>query len=71
MLKKRKKAKKPTTPTHVDRLYKAVAHYVSKSGGSVVVIGGVQVQQWPGDGEFRYTIAIKCSGRKPEFKEQL
>lgn len=54
-------------PPHVDRLYKAVANYVKMVGGSVVVIGGVQIQQWPGDGEFRFTVGIRCSGRKPDF----
>lgn len=54
-------------PPHIGRLYKAVDHYVKKSGGSIVVIGGIQIQQWPHDGEYRFTVAIKCSGTKPPF----
>ena len=50
-----------------ERLYKAVAAYVEKNGGTVVVAGGIQIQEWPGDGEFRYTVAVKCSGRRPKF----
>ena len=52
---------------HLDRLYKAVANYVEKRGGKVVVIGGVQVQEWPGDLKFNFTIGIKCTGRRPQF----
>lgn len=62
-----KKRVKQRIPAHVDRLYKAVAHYVEKVGGKLVVIGGIQVQQWPNDGEYRFTIGIRCTGTKPKF----
>lgn len=62
-----KKRKKNAIPAHVDRLYKAVANYVEKVGGQLVVIGGIQIQQWPNDGEYRFTIGIKCTGTKPKF----
>lgn len=57
----------PTMPPHVDRLYKAVAEYVKKSGGEVVVIGGIQIQQWPLDSDFKFTVGIQCTGTKPPF----
>lgn len=53
----------------VNRLYKAVENYVRKSGGKVIVIGGIQIQEWPGDGKFKFTVAVKCCGRKPKFSE--
>ena len=63
---KRKQKAKPF-PRHVDRLYKAVAHYVEKTGGKLVVIGGIQVQEWPGEGAYKFVLGIKCLGRKPSY----
>lgn len=54
-------------PAHTDRLYKAVANYVEKCGGKLILIGGVQIQQWPGDSEFKFTIGIPCLGQKPTY----
>ena len=65
MAKRKKKAS--SLPRHVDRLYKAVAHYVEKNGGKLVVIGGIQVQEWPGEGAYKFTLGIKCMGRKPSY----
>jgi hypothetical protein len=48
-------------------LYRAVRHYVESLGGSIVVIGGIEVQQWPGDPEHTYRLAVKFMGRKPEI----
>jgi len=64
----RKKSKKDAIPPHVMRLYKAVAHYVKKNGGMVIVTSGIQIQEWPGDGEYRFTVAVKCNGRKPTIR---
>lgn len=63
----------PTTknskiPRHVDRLYRAVGNYVKKTGGSILVIGGVQVQE--DVGSVNYRIAIKCTGKPPKFVER-
>lgn len=58
------KRKAKAIPRHIDRLYKAVDNYVKKTGGSVAVIGGIQVQQ---EGKFLYRIAVKCTGSPPEF----
>lgn len=48
------------------QLYRAVRRYVESKGGSILVIGGVQVEQWPGDGEFKFVVGIRCMGRKPK-----
>lgn len=60
-----KKSRKPADP--IDALYTAVDAYVKSKGGSIVVIGGIQIQQWPGDLKFNYTVAIKCTGQLPKF----
>ena len=52
---------------HVDRLYKAVANYVKKGGGKLIIVGGVEIQEWPGEGEHKFRVAIRCLGRKPSF----
>lgn len=49
-------------------LYKAVAKYVEKHGGAVVVAGGIQLQQMPGDNDSTFYVAVKCTGRKPIFE---
>lgn len=59
-----KKAKK--TRALADSVHRVVAAYIAHLGGKVVVSGPIQIQVWPGDGEFRFTVAVKCSGRKPE-----
>lgn len=52
----------------ISQLYRAVLRYVEASGGQVIVIGGVQVQEWqPRSGN--YVIGIKCMGKLPKFTE--
>lgn len=53
---------------HVMRLYKAVANYVEKNGGKVVVAGGIQIQEWDANPN-KFSIAVKCTGIKPKFEE--
>jgi len=52
-------------------LYKAVGKYVELQGGRVVIIEGVQVQEWPdkrvGSPLKSFSIAVKCLGKKPDF----
>ena len=60
--------RKTTKERAVDRLYDAVAAYVKLHKGSVLVAGGIQCQQWPGDGLYQFTIAVKCTGQPPEFE---
>jgi len=47
------------------QLYRAIIRYVESRKGSIIVIGGVQIEQWPGDGEFKYVVGVRCMGRKP------
>ena len=56
-----------TGSAHVDALYAAVIKYVEAGGGKLVVIGGVQVQEWPQDNAGVFMVAVKCMGRKPTF----
>lgn len=56
------------TPT--GQLYRAVRRYVESKGGSILVIGGVQIEQWPGDGEFKFVVGVRCMGRKPKAEEK-
>jgi len=46
-------------------LLRAVQRFVLSKGGTVLVIGGIQVQEWPGEGKFKYRIAVQCVGKKP------
>lgn len=58
----------PLTKTGADEklnaLYHALQDYIESVGGSVVVAGGVEVRQIPGD-EFRYETVIRCTGKPP------
>lgn len=67
-LKKKKARKKDPlagdrTPT--GQLYRAVRRYIEANGGSILVIGGVQLQSWPGDSEFKFTLGVRCMGKRP------
>lgn len=47
-------------------LYEAVAQYVESNGGSVIVVGGIEIQQWPHDPKGKYRVAISLLGAIPE-----
>ena len=49
-------------------VHRVIAAYVAHLGGKVVVSGPLQIQQWPGDGNSRFTVALKCAGRRPQLK---
>jgi hypothetical protein len=49
----------------VKELYSAIDRYVESRGGKVIVIGGIEIQQWPGDAKMNFRIAIRCIGKKP------
>ena len=46
----------------ISTLYRAVARYVESNGGRLVVIGGIQIQRWPSEEEFSFSVAVKCIG---------
>jgi len=67
---KKKEKKFPMLGRSVhDCLYRAVVNYVEARGGNVVVIGGIQVQEWDAS-NYRFSIAVQCCGRKPTFKSK-
>jgi hypothetical protein len=49
-------------------LYRAVKNYVKKLGGSVAVIGGIEIQTWPDDPKGKYRVAVHCAGVRPAEK---
>lgn len=72
-MKRKKKAKKekrfPMLGRSLhDRLYRAVVNYVEAHGGSLIVIGGIDVQQFPTDRVGNFRVAVRCTGRPPVFK---
>lgn len=56
-------------PAHVDRLYRAVANYLQKCGGSAVLASGIQIIQWPSDKPGQFTVGVKVLGRKPTYSD--
>ena len=60
-----KKAKKGAALA--ESVHRVVAAYVAHLGGKVVVSGPIQIQVWPGDRAFSFTVAVKCTGRKPSL----
>ena len=67
-MKAKKKSKKPDMLAARDptsQLYRAVRRYIESNGGKLLVIGGVQIEQWPGEGECKFVLGVRCMGRKP------
>lgn len=53
----------------VSQLYRAIRRYVEHHDGNIIVVGGIQVQEWPEDSfKGKYTIAVQCLGKRPSFK---
>ena len=50
-----------------DKLCAAVTAWVKALGGSPIIVGGITVQTWPGEGQFNFHVAVKVTGRKPEL----
>lgn len=67
--KKSKLHRKLTGRDPTSQLYRAIIRYVESKKGSIIVIGGVQIEQWPGEGEFKYVVGVRCLGRRPSFPE--
>lgn len=73
MKKKLRKSRDPLAGdrTPIGQLYRAVRRYVRSNGGDIVVIGGVQVQEWPEDRAGMFVIGVKCLGRKPTKQDSV
>lgn len=54
----------------IDRLYRAVLNYVESREGSLIVIGGVEVQHWRGEPPSNFKIAVRCTGKPPAIVEK-
>lgn len=48
------------------KLYDATIAYIESKGWKVMVIGGVEIQQFPEDAKFNFRIAIRFTGKKPQ-----
>ena len=46
------------------QLYRAVRRYVESGGGNVVVIGGIEVQDFA-EGAGKWRLAVRLMGKKP------
>lgn len=64
---RKKRNTKITGRDPVSQLYRAVLRYVEANNGSILVIGGIQIQEWPDAGKFNFSVAVKCTGHKPTF----
>lgn len=71
---KRKKARYlPLRFRKADRahnLQAAVQHWVHANGGSVSVIGGIEIITMPDEAPYKYRVAVGCLGRRPEKKPE-
>ncbi len=69
MAKAKKKRKDPFEGKRdpVSQLYRAVKRYVEHNNGTVLVIGGIQIEQTLGDRELNFHVAVRCLGRLPTF----
>ena len=50
-----------------DRLLAAVQNYVVKRGGSLIVVGGIEIQDWH-EGKGKFKLAVRCLGRRPTLQ---
>jgi hypothetical protein len=49
------------------QLYRAVRRYIESGNGNIVVIGGIEVQEWPSEGPYKFRVAVKVMGKRPAF----
>jgi hypothetical protein len=61
--KRAKKVNLPTGRDPVSQLYRAVVRYVESMGGSVLVVGGIQILRWPGERAGSFMVGVKCTGK--------
>jgi len=54
----------------VHNLLAAVQHWTLARGGMTIVLGGIEVQRWPGDPDGKFKVAIGCLGRPPVPKSE-
>jgi hypothetical protein len=49
----------------VSQLYRAIIRYVKFRGGDIMVIGGIEIQEWPDEFKYNFRVAVRCTGKKP------
>ncbi len=63
----KKKAKDVLAGRSIEmQLYRAVRRYVQERGGKLLVIGGIEIQEWPEDRVGMFRVAVRVMGKKPE-----
>jgi hypothetical protein len=53
---------------YAHNLQAAVQHWVHANGGSLVLVGAIEIQEW-GERVGVFRVAVRCLGRKPEKKQ--
>lgn len=53
---------------HEHNLLVAVSKWVRSRGGELIVVGGIEIQDWA-EGMGKFKVAIRCMGRQPQKKE--
>lgn len=51
---------------HSHNLLAAVERYVESKGGKLVVVGGIEIQDFH-EGASKFKVAVRCLGRRPVF----
>jgi hypothetical protein len=49
---------------HVHNIHVAVQRWIHANGGTLVVSGGLELQDWQ-EGLGKYRVALRCLGRRP------
>ena len=48
-----------------DRLLTAVTTFVKARGGSVFVVGPIELVQWPDEPSSKFSVNVRCLGKRP------
>jgi hypothetical protein len=48
-------------PEH--NLLAATQHFILSRGGKLVMVGGIEIQQWPADTPYSFRVGVRCMGR--------
>ena len=49
----------------VIELQNAVQRFVEANGGKLIVVGAIEIQEWPNDLKYNFRVAVQCTGRRP------
>lgn len=48
-----------------DALLGAATNYIERRGGKVIIVGPIELQQWPKDRRCVYRLAVRFIGKRP------